>query len=155
MCEPTTIALAVTTVAGLASAAYAANEQKSAINDAAEVQQKQVDDQASLQTDERVREAREARARARVSAAEAGVMGNSVDAVMSDIMFQSGRDVSIIEKNRQNGIAASETERRARVSGVNAELISSFANTGARAYSAFNSTKAINSAPRRYTIEGD
>lgn len=143
MCEPTTVMIGLSALS-IAMTAYAANEQKKATNAAAAVQQQQINDQASAETDNRIREAREARARARVGAAESGVMGGSVDALMSDILFQSGRDVSLIEKNRKNGAMASETERLGRNRVTNAEAAGRIVNTVTSSYNSYQGIQANN-----------
>ena len=136
MCNPAVpyIIMAVMTAA---TAVYSANQQKHATEKALKNQQQQVDQQAAASMDDRMRAAREQRAAARAASAEAGVSGNSADAVLNDIMMQSGRDVSRIEKNRENGITETSQQARSRVDEINGQLTASIANSAASAYSGY------------------
>lgn len=139
MCEPTSIAMAATAVVSAAMAVRSANQQKHAVEAGMKLQQQQIDQSASANTEDRMAAAREQRASARAAAAEVGVSGNSTDAVLSDILMQSGRDVSRIEKNRQNGIAESSAQARAKFGEINGQLVASLgdsAATGIKAYGA-------------------
>ena len=124
MCGPVAIPLALAVVsAGVGL--YQANQNKHAVEAQLKQQQKQVDQNASAQMEDRIKAAREARASARAAAAESGVSGNSADAVLSDIQFQASRDVSRIEKNRENGIDAAGEQASARYSEINGQLAAS------------------------------
>ncbi|GAA0687713.1 hypothetical protein ISN75_14150 [Dyella marensis] len=124
MCGPVAIPLALAVVsAGVGL--YQANQNKHAVEAQLKQQQKQVDQNASAQMEDRIKAAREARASARAAAAESGVGGNSADAVLSDIQFQASRDVSRIEKNRENGIDAAGEQANARYSEINGQLAAS------------------------------
>jgi len=132
------ITAGVLAVVGAASAVYSANQQQKALNQQAQTQQKQIDQAASAQTDDRLKVAREQRAAARAASAESGTSGNSTDAILNDLLMQSGRDVSRIEKNRENGQLESQQEVRSKTSEINGQLISGLAgsaNAGASAYS--------------------
>ena len=138
MCEPVSITAGVLAVVGAASAVYSANQQQKALNQQAQTQQKQIDQAASAQTDDRLKVAREQRAAARAASAESGTSGNSTDAILNDLLMQSGRDVSRIEKNRENGQLESQQEVRSKTSEINGQLISGLAgsaNAGSSAYS--------------------
>ena len=138
MCEPTTIVMAVSAVVGIATAAYSAQQQKKAVEQAAAVQQKQIDDSASAEKEDRIRAARDARSQARAAAAEAGIAGGSVDALLNDAFMQSGRDVSRIEKNRQNGVDASNAEASGRIRTSNAEAIGQIVNSATDFYTDYS-----------------
>jgi cytoskeletal protein RodZ len=122
-------------VASAAAAVYSANQQRHAVEDQMKQEQKQTNEAASAQTEDRMRAAREQRAAARAASAESGVTGNSADAVISDIQMQSGRDVSRIEKNRENGIAESTQQARARGDEINGQLTQSLISSASSAYS--------------------
>lgn len=124
-----------------------AKKQGDANNKAAKIQQQEIDQQASVAMVDRVAEGRAARASARAAAAESGVSGNSLDSIINDAYMQTGKDVSIIEKNRQNGIASSVAENGARNSAVNAEAGTQVINAGLSAYSNHTKLKISKEAP--------
>jgi hypothetical protein len=129
MCEPTTIATVTMAVLAAGSAAYQANQNKHAVEAQLKEQQKQVDQQASGQLEDRVKAAREARAAARAAAAESGVMGNSADAVLTDIVLQASRDVSRVEKNRESGFNEASVQASSRFAEINGQLAASVAQS--------------------------
>lgn len=133
MCEPVSITMGIMAVASAAAAVYSANQQKHATEDALKLQQKQTDEAASAQMDDRYKAAREQRAAARTASAESGASGNSTNAVLSDLLMQSGRDVSRIEKNRQNGQVENLQQARSRSSEINGQLISGLGSTASSA----------------------
>lgn len=110
MCEPTTIMMGVS----LALSAAGAVQQVKANNEMAKIQQDQMEDQATEDTFDRMQQMRELRAQARASAAESGTAGLSLDALLSDINFQSGLDATRIGKNMSTAIQASAAENSAR-----------------------------------------
>ncbi|MBB5357536.1 hypothetical protein HDE76_000718 [Rhodanobacter sp. ANJX3] len=134
------ITAGVLAVVGAASAVYSANQQQKALNQQAQAQQKQIDQAASARTDDRLKVAREQRAAARAASAESGTSGNSTDAILNDLLMQSGRDVSRIEKNRENGQLESQQEVSSKTSEINGQLVSGLAGSasaGANAYSSY------------------
>jgi hypothetical protein len=137
MCEPTTITLIAMAALSATAAVYQANEQRHAVEDQLKVQQEQTNEAASAATEDRMRAAREQRAAARAASAEAGVTGNSADAVISDIQMQSGRDVSRIEKNRQNGIAETSQQARSQGGEIDGQLVQSFVSSASSAAGAW------------------
>ena len=137
----------VMAVAAIGTAAYAANQSKIATERQMKFQQEQTDQGAQAQTDDRLKAAREQRAAARAAAAESGASGNSTDAIMNDIMMQSGRDVSRIEKNRENGQLETSQQARSRYSEINGQLISSVGSSAASAYSGYSAKTATPTIP--------
>ncbi|PTR33019.1 hypothetical protein C8J98_104230 [Luteibacter sp. OK325] len=132
-------AVAVPIIMAVMSAAatvYGANQQKHATEEALKLQQKQTDEAASAQTEDRVRVAREQRAAARAASAESGLSGNSTNAILSDIAMHSGRDVSRIEKNRENGQIENRQQARSRSAEINSQLISGVVGAAASGTSA-------------------
>ena len=121
MCGPLAVPIAMAALS-VGAAAYAANQQKHALAEQLKFQQDQTDQQASAQTEDRLKAAREQRAAARAAAAESGASGNSSDAILNDIMMQSGRDVTRIEKNRENGQLATQQQARSLTSEINGQL---------------------------------
>jgi hypothetical protein len=110
MCEPTTIITGLS----LALSAGGAYQQVKANNEMAKTQQEQMQAQATEDTFDRMQQMRELRAQARASAAESGTAGLSLDALLSDINFQSGLDSARIGKNMSTAVAASAAENAAR-----------------------------------------
>lgn len=142
MCEPISATTAAWLMVGAAAASaaasiYAANQQKHAVEDQLKLQQKQTDQAASAQMEDRLKAAREQRAAARAASAEVGVSGNSVDAVLSDIQFQAGRDVSRIEKNRENGQIQNTQQARSRSAEINGQLAVGLAGSAGQAMTAW------------------
>lgn len=118
-------------VVAAGAAVYSANQQKHALEKQAKFQQEQTDQAAMAQTDDRIKAAREQRAAARAASAESGASGNSSDAIINDIMMQSGRDVSRIEKNRENGQLENQQQVRSRTSEINGQLVTGIAGAAA------------------------
>jgi hypothetical protein len=141
MCGPAAVPIAMAVVTA-ATAAVTANQQKHTAERIGRMQQDQTNQAASAQMDDRLKQAREARAQARVASAEAGVSGISVDAQLNDILMQSNRDVSRIEKNRENGVVEAQMSQRARTAEINGQLVA----TGINA--ADSSTKLYGEAKR-------
>lgn len=125
--------------ASTAMAAYSANQQEIALEDAAKLKGKQQNEAAQLQTNDRLKEARERRAQARAASAESGVSGNSTNAILHDILMQSGRDVTRIEKNRINGVLSTQQQVRGRSSEINGQLIAGVASSAQQAGSLYGS----------------
>lgn len=136
MCNPVAV-MAAAAVASAGYAVYSANEQGKINNKIAQQQQDEIDQSAQADRERRMNEARALRAQARVASAEAGVSGNSVNALMDDVMFQAGTDAALIEKNRRNGVRASYLENKSRNTELNhqagAQIISS-ASSAAGSY---------------------
>lgn len=115
--------MAASAILAAGAAVHGYQQQKKAVAEMAKVQQDQINDQAQQRTLDRMEEARALRAQARAAAAEAAVSGNSIDLLLDDITGQAGRDVSIIERNRRNGVLASDAEASARLRGAHAEMV--------------------------------
>lgn len=130
------------------AAVYSANQQKHAVEDQLKLQQKQTNEAASAQTEDRLRAMREQRAAARAASAESGVSGNSVDAVLSDIQFQAGRDVSRIEKNRENGNVQAIQQARSASAEINGNLAQGLAGSIGQGMNAYGSFPSSTSKPQ-------
>jgi len=115
---------------------YQANQQRHALENQMKVAQQQTDQAAMAQTDDRIKAAREQRAAARAASAESGASGNSTDAILNDIMMQSGRDVSRIEKNRENGQLETQQQARSRTAEINGQLVTGLAGAASQGASA-------------------
>jgi hypothetical protein len=128
-------------VVAAGTAVYQANQNKHAVEAQLKEQQKQVDQQASAQMEDRIKAAREARAAARAAAAESGVAGNTADAILSDLQFQASRDVSRIEKNRQNGFNEAGVQANSRYAEINGQLASALAQSASTAASSYGAKR--------------
>jgi len=135
MCAPLAIPLALAAVS-VGVGLFQANQNKHAVEAQLKEQQRQTNEQASAQTEDRIKAAREARAAARAAAAESGVAGNSSDAVLTDIQFQASRDVSRIEKNRENGFTEAGMQANTRFAEINGQLAASIAQSASVAATA-------------------
>ncbi|MDO7934412.1 MULTISPECIES: virion core protein, T7 gp14 family [Xanthomonas] len=118
-------------VIGAGTAVYQGKQQAKAIGEQMQAEQSQIDAKAQVDTLQRMAEARSLRATARASAAEAAIGGNSLQAIDNDIMAQAGRDVAMIEGNRERGVAASSADAAARTRVANAEMVGGVINTAA------------------------
>lgn len=147
MCAVAAIPYIVMAVAAVGTAAYSANQQKIATERQMRFQQEQTDQSAQAQTEDRLKAAREQRAAARAASAESGASGNSSDAILNDIMMQSGRDVSRIEKNRENGQLETQQQARSRFSEINGQLVSSSINSAAGAYAGYSAATKTPTIP--------
>jgi len=154
MCNPAVIPYVVMAVAAVGTAAYDANQRKIAVERQMKVQQEQVDDGAAAAMNDRIKAAREQRAAARAASAESGASGNSTDAILNDMLMQSGRDVSRIERNRENGILASQQQARASFGEINGQLLSSAGKTISGAYiGASDATDVYNAKHPKKTVD--
>jgi hypothetical protein len=133
MCAVVPVVMAITAALSAAMAVKSSNDQKHALEAQATLQQHQADQSAQAQTMDRMQAARQARASARAAAAESGVSGNSSDAVLNDIMMQESRDVTRIELNRENGMAATAQEIRSRTGEINGQLTASLVGSASQA----------------------
>jgi hypothetical protein len=132
MCAVAAIPTIISAVAAVGVAAYSANQQKHALEDQLKVRQKETDDAAGAATEDRLAQARQQRAAAKAAAAESGAAGNSTDAILNDLLMQSGRDVSRIEKNRENGQLETLQQARSQTAEINGQLGASVGDLGSR-----------------------
>lgn len=112
MCEPVSITMAAisiaSTVMGQVGTRKAAKAQFASNAAQREAQNDQITDQASVKAGERVKQQRAEEARLRVAGGEAGVAGNSFEALLMDSVLQADMDIGIIGKDAANMDAASE-----------------------------------------------
>jgi len=155
MCEPASITMGVMAVLAAGASIYQANQQKHALEDQAKLAQEQTDEGAMAQMDDRIKAAREQRAAARAASAESGSSGNSTDAILTDILMQSGRDVSRIEKNRENGQLENQQQVRSRTGEINGQLVTGLAGaaqSGMKAYNFHAKEKAAKERREKFGI---
>lgn len=118
MCNPALIALAIT-AAGTGVSMVAQNEQSKATAKAIEaqnqVQADEIADQASVEINERNREAYREMARIRVASGESGLAGASLDQAIGNVLFQRDFDNALTIKGESN-------RQRARTANTNSAL---------------------------------
>lgn len=104
MCGPAIpIAMAALAVASTANSIYqtnkAAKQQAEVMNDMADNEREEIQAAAQEEMGERVRLAREARARARVAAGESGAMGQSFAAMINQSIQDQDESAGLVAKN--------------------------------------------------------
>lgn len=102
MCEPTTIMVGLS-IASAAVSVYSqqqtAKAQTAAIKQQQEHEREEAHEAAEEQLGQRIREQREARARARVAAGESGALGASFAAQINQSLADQDMDAALIQKN--------------------------------------------------------
>jgi hypothetical protein len=81
-----------------------AGRQQELMNQQITEQQGQIQDQASLETTERNKQAMIERAQMTTIAGESGALGISSDRLIADSFMQEGTDIMSIERNKQNAL---------------------------------------------------
>lgn len=121
MCEPTTIMLAVSAI----SAAASAYSQKRAGEAQAEITQQQYEERSEQMSDAanaemslKARQARKERERMRVLTGEAGVSGNSFEAMLGDSLQQQDMGFANMRTNARNQQQALHTQTRSKMAGI-------------------------------------
>lgn len=111
MCEPVTIGTAVS-IAATGVSLYAQDQTAKAQARAIAIQQgnerEEAYERAEEEVGERVRTAREARARALVAAGESGVGGQSFAAAMNQSLQDQDMDTALVAKNLAHQLRANE-----------------------------------------------
>lgn len=125
MCEPTTIAIALATVAAASEVASvvsehrAAKAQNKAISEQYTAQVEEVRDAESADINERLRAARKERGRVKVAAGEAGLQfGGSVAGLLQDSVMQSALYDERVRSNAGNRIDSATAEANSMYSRV-------------------------------------
>lgn len=143
MCEPATLLTLLAVGSATTSAIsgiQSANAQVDAANMAASAQVEEYATDRDQKIGERIKEARAAQARMRVSAGESGVSGNSFEAMLRDSMGATNHDLAVANKQsgftsrRLNADLASVSASHRGIGGLNAGL--QIATAGANAYRA-------------------
>ncbi len=104
---------AAATAAGAIGAARQGQANVDAIGAQRQVQAGQIGDAAGQKIGERVKQARAERSRLRVAAGEAGVAGQSFEALLADSAFQENEDIALINKDTANSQDASQARTNA------------------------------------------
>lgn len=114
----TSLAIA-TTAAGIVSQVQSAKRQEAAIRDQLAVTENEINDKASGEVNDRLREARREQARIKVAAGEAGLkLGGSIDLLLQDSMMQAGLANERTLGNRERETAAARAEANSMLSRV-------------------------------------
>ena len=146
MCNPVIpmIIMAAAATAQTVSSIQGANAQVDAADAAAAAQAEEFAMQRDEQIGDRIKEARAAQARMRVAAGEAGVAGNSFEAMLADSRGKVNHDLAIATKQsglnarRINADLASVAASHRGIGGLNAGL--QIAGAAASGYSAGGGT---------------
>lgn len=133
MCEPTTIVALTTAVVSAVTAVHQGRQQVKAIEAEQKVEAENIATQASIDTNARLSEARELRATARASAAEAAVSGNSLAAQEMQIEQGVGTDMAMIESGMRRNLDTSARSANARSKLARAEATGSVLSSAASA----------------------
>lgn len=126
----------------IASAAYSvyttkknAARQEKAARKAQAIQEEQIYDKASVEAQERNRQARAERARIRAMSAESGVSGLSVDEMLTDVDMQAGTDIANIGTNQYNAGRASRAGLQSDLNSIKQpDYIGTALNTAGQVY---------------------
>ncbi len=141
MCEPTTIMLGISLVAGAVSAVgqrRSAKGQMAAAATQRQVQGEEISAKAGREAGERVKQGRAERARLRVAGGEAGISGNSFAASLMDVAFQQNEDVTAVLQDAGFAQRGSEARFKSGLAGVKnpgaIETTLNIAKAGAQGY---------------------
>lgn len=157
MCDPVTATVAALSVATTGVSLYAQHESAKAQSDLmqsqADTQREEAKDAAEEELGQRVRAARESRARARVAAGESGAQGASFAAQINQSLSDQNADAAIVAKNAlsqqraiNDNLNVAESKIK-RVSALEAGL--QIANSGVQGISAGKSLSSkIGSKPK-------
>jgi len=119
MCNPALAMLAITAVSTGATM-VAQNQQAKAtakaINEQNQVQADEIADQASVEINERNREAYREMARIRVASGESGLAGASLDQALGNVLFQRDFDNALTIKGESNRQRARTAETKSALS---------------------------------------
>jgi len=137
MCHPY-LAMAAT----VASAGYSLNEQRKNANrqerflsQARAEQDRQINQAAGTRLQNRAQQARAERARLRALSAETGLIGTTMSTLLRDVDFQAGRDMSLIELNRENQLRESAMSQQSNLNRVRQpDYLGTALNAGLQVY---------------------
>lgn len=113
-------ALAVAgTAASVVSQVQSAKRQEAAIRDQLATTQNEINDKASAEVNDRLREARREQARIKVAAGEAGLkLGGSIDLLLQDSLMQAGLSNERTIGNQERELTAARAEANSMLSRV-------------------------------------
>ena len=156
MADPVTAALVIGGVTAAASAgiAYegaarqnkAANKAIESQNKAASTQTRQINTAAALEAEKRRAEAAKIRALLRVNAADNGGEGGSFDALINQANQDEALNMSILEANRKNQLAAVLSGAEANLIALSSKLTTPILDSGLAGISGFSTGLQIGGA---------
>ena len=127
ICDPVTIAISLavaTTAAGIVSEVRAAKSQTKAITTQLATTNKQIDQKATAELNDRQRAARREQARVKVAAGEAGLqLGGSIDLLLKDSLMQAGLAAERTNQNADNERLNATAEANSMLSRVESPTI--------------------------------
>lgn len=115
MCEPTTIIAVTTAVLGAVQADKNASKQRKAYRKAQALEEKEVNRQKSIDANQKIQQAKEARARIKARAAGAGISGLTLDTLQNNVDHQLGTDLAVIEGNKDSAVTSSRSQLDSRL----------------------------------------
>lgn len=127
MCEPTTIITAVAAVAGAVQQDRNASKQRKAYRKAQAEEEKQINRKNSIEANQRLQQAKAARAKIKARAAGAGISGLTLDTLQNNVDYQAGTDLAVLEGNNEYAVDSSRSQLQSR---LNATPGANWLNTG-------------------------
>ena len=143
MCEPATIALALssaTAIAGYVGGQQQMDAQTDSLIKSQGIQQNQLKARADQNSFAQGIAARKQQARIKTAAGDAGLTGGSVAAQLMDSMFNDGQNAALADQNLANSIESSTAERDNKLSGLSAP---SLLSTGLQIGDAYGNYKMM------------
>lgn len=137
MCNPQLIVMAAASAYSLREQRVNARRQQRFFAEARAEQDRQIGQQRNLDIENRARRARAERARLRALSAETGLTGITPDTLLRDVDFQSGRDIAVLEQNRDNQLRDSRLRHQSNLNMISQpDYIGTALNTGLQIHSA-------------------
>ncbi|MDJ1139630.1 virion core protein, T7 gp14 family [Marinicella marina] len=118
MCEPTTILLATTAIAGAVQADRNASKQRKAYRKASRQKEKEINRSQSIKAQNEATRARNARAKIKARAAGSGASGLSISSLLNNADMQIGTDLATIEGNRELQIEGNDQQLQSNLNSV-------------------------------------
>ena len=135
MCEPTSIIMGISAIAGFVSQNQAAKKQSAAGARSAQVAADQDSAAKSTAIGERIKQGRIERSRMAVAGGESGAEGASFEAALADSLFQQSDDVALLHKQAQFDGHSIQTQAAVNDSRINRpSALSLAASLGTSAY---------------------
>ena len=136
MCEPSSITLAVTAVAGFIAQSQSASRQSKAGSRSAQAAADQDSAAKSTAIGERIKQGRIERSRMAVAGGESGAEGASFEAALADSLFQQSDDIGLIRQQAKFDGQTIQTQAGVNESRINRpSALSLAAELGTSAYS--------------------
>lgn len=137
MCNPVAAMVAIGAGTTVQTIQHRQNARQQArfYGQARQEQDRQINQQRGLDMENRARRAREERARLRAMSAETGLTGVTMNTLLRDVDFQSGRDIATLEQNRVNQLRDSQMRHQSNLNMISQpDYLGSFLNAGLQIY---------------------